>query len=679
MPLASPDAISVPQADQRVSKPIVPEAPKLKGKLEAEIVDIIESKASDPDSALAEIARGQESHSLIVDLSPENVARAARLRDPELVGKNAYGKGAINFDLTEGQDLQGKEAVQRAAYETELPKKIDAGLVDPFMIGTDICLKLDVSPDVENIPANYDQIPAVVSQELQKFLQEGHLNQQEHEAIVKELEEFSNLYGEAYGKDNIAKAYEVVRDNARKLAYQSAVDKNVFVGSDHGTRHIIDGNIKFAKQLLQSLREKGVNVSAKDEVAIHQTMIDHDLGYAVGSAQAPEGFAATSDHPLIGAKFVEVNKAYYVDKFGEDGYNAIHYSILNHSYPRLEYQSDAQNGVHEGLVRSITSTVDALGVTVETKTPEFFWNKDAMRTLLKIRLATDTIGMKPELMAQYKDELRATAGKEQNPDRRQAYENAVSNFFSQFTGDNTLGHFTGVVRNVSVEKVAYDTDTEINQEHGHGDEDSHGETQGKLRVVVEMTPTEVYALLGNMFGDKLAARSFVKAVKDLGLNPDQIEKHARVLRGSKARGEEQKGLEVVSNHARVIVGNQFLEDQPTTEIGDVDMYQKIQAIAEVFHEAELLSARTEINALLEEVDERGDAVMPEIRAKFIRGVAEKTTADEINKLNDLISLLSDKSLSGEKDALGGDITISQKAQISLKGFLTQREKNFLNV
>lgn len=614
---------------------------------------------------------------LKVDISDAGKARVEALRDKDRVGKDQYGESLVNKHQKGKNTPAEHEEAQALAYK-DLQQKIDAGVVDPSIIPTEVCLVLGVAPELGEIPQTYEGIVDKVGQELRTFKEAGMMTEDELATVTREMATFTNLYGEAYGKDDITKAYELTRDNARKLVYQHVRDKQVFSGSDHGFRHIVDGNIRFADQMVASLREKGIVVSAKDQVILHQAMYDHDLGYTTGAAQAPKGFDASKDHPLVSARLIEDNKAYYVDKYGEDGYQAIFDSVLNHSYPRLEYQSDGQETVHAGLIRGISSTVDSLGVTVETKTPEFFWNKDAMRTLLKIRLAQETMGGKvpEELMGKYRQELMVVADTEPDAIRRTGYRNAIGNFFNEVTAENTLGHYTGVVRTVSVEEVPAGEHDDHAEEGGHGHDDHEGEDK-RFRVVVEMTPTEVYAALGNMFGDKLAAQSFVKAIKDLGLDYSQLEAHARNARQARSRGETVNDLDVVSEQAHVRVGSNLLDDASNPEVADA---QKIQAIIGVFHEVEMLSVRTEINGLLDDVAERGAGAIPEIQARFERSISSKNTpASEIQALNALLINLSDTSASGETDANGNALSVSQIARQRLKGFLTVQERAFIGV
>lgn len=698
MPVASPDIqISTPEDIKAPKKVEVKVQPKPIGPTEATIAKEIDAKAPNPDAEFQEIldtptavedrpiestkssdvkvtpeaqpetGKNTESASLRVDLSSESRQKIKALRDKDRVGVDAYGKdGLVNAYHKKGMSVAEHETAQQEAYGG-LDAKIEAGIIDPTAIMSEVCVKLNVSPELKVIPQTFEDIVPLVNVEVQKFLEQGNLNQQEFESIQSEVVEFTNLYAAAYGKENIRGVYELVRDNARKLSYQSAVDKDVFSGSDHGTRHILDGDMRFARQMIESLRANGVNVSSQDEVLIHQTLIDHDIGYTTGAAQAPRSWGASKDHPLVSARFIEDNKAYYVDKFSEDGYQSIHNSVLNHSYPRLEYQSDETNGVHKDLIRGITSTVDTLGVTVETKTPEFFWNKDAMRTLLRIRLAMETHGQKvpPEMMARCRQELIDIAGQEPNPDRAAGYKNAVDNFFNEQTADNTLGQYTGVVRNVRVEQAdADDAQGEV------------GDESKSVRVVVDISPSEVYAVLGNMFGSKLSNQAFVKVMEDLGLDQSELQKQGRSIAQSRGhKGESVPGIVTENKHAKVNIEGTFIEDMPTEQGNTILGEVRIQEIAQVFQEAEALSIRTEINQLLE-----GDAsVFPELVGEFLDGITAKTTEAEAIGLNELLISISDLSPSGEKDENGSDITVSQKARNALRGFLTQKEKEFLGI
>lgn len=606
---------------------------------------------------------------LIADLDGSGVQKTDEQGRPKfkkvgLVNKNQEGvRGVAN-----------QEKAQAIAYG-ELSQKIEAGLVRPDLIGAEMVDRLGVGPGLENAPEKYEGITPVIASEIDALVsreaheisasgEKGLITHEERDLIIAEVEEFAALYGKAYGTGDVRKAFEVCRDNARKLAYQVIRDKEVFSGSDHGTRHILEGNLKFAKQMIPDLRKNGINVSAVDEVLIHQVIIDHDLGYTEGVAQAGtayglKGFEASKDHPLFSAKFIEANKGYYVDKFGESGYGAIIVSVLNHSYPRLEYESAPDDGVHKQLIRSITSTVDSLGVTVETKTPAFFWNPDALRTLLKIRVAMEASSsgkVDPALMQDYKEELITIASRETIPQRRDGYINAITNFFNEFTAETTLGHFTGVVRRVSVDKAPAEPGSE-----------------GKLRVTIQMTPSEVFALLGDMFGDKDAIKSFAKAMGDLGISKDGLEKYVREFRKNRRNKKDTENFiktrEGSQTDIMAVIEGMTLEEQcKLGQAEDVKESGYIGDIASLFAEVDSILVRSELRQLLHpENGELTSADVFEIGQRFI----EMFGTQQLTQLEyDQLTAAMDGLISGS------DL---EKAAIreQLDKFTTQKEREFM--
>lgn len=313
-----------------------------------------------------------------------------------------------------------------------------------------------------------------------------------------------------------------------------------------------------------------------------------------------------------------------------------------------------------------------MGVTVETKTPEFFWKDEAMRVLLKIRLAAEVNnGKTPEsLLAQYKDELLIIAAKEPNNEIQQSYKTAIEGFFNQRRAD-ALNQCTGVVRKIRVDTIPVDAQSGDIHGHDHADGD-HEHSSQSLRLVVEIAPTEVYALLGNMFGSKFANDSFNKAMKDLGLDTTQLVPYGRELAASRmGRGKIPDALHVEHGNARVTVGNTFLEDLSADELTDIVGVDKIKELAKVFQEVHLLSIRTEINQALDQLDGKESedisaGTVDEIRDFFADSLTSRVDATELEELNDLLNKLR---VPAE----------SENARKDLKSFLTGREKEFLGI
>lgn len=659
------------------------EKPKPVGEAEVKLVAVIDAKGGvstpDPDSSLRAIVEAPaviEAKSeapgahIKVDQSAENLARIKALSE---VGPERYGASLVetHHDPLPKGDIAAHEAAQAKAYNEDLPKLIEEGLVDPSQIGTEIIHTLGVSATVENPPATHAEIPSRVSQELDDIVSRQLITREEADVIMQEVNTFTQLYQEAYPEATVAQAFELVRNNARTIAYQTNRDKTVFSGSDHGIKHILQGNMRFADQMVASLEAQRVVVTPKDKVLIRQTIIDHDCGYTCGCAQAVSrrteadgtetrspGFKASKDHPLFSAKFVEANRDYYVRMFGEEGYRVIQASILNHSYPtELPQQLDPALAIHEDLVRSISSTVDSLGVTAETKTPLFFTNPEAVRVLMRVKLAMDTIGegkagkvtIPTDLMESFKAELRAIAGGEQNPDRQAGFLRSIDDFFNEVTAVTTLGHFTGVVDRVSVVRSP----------------------DGKLVPQIDMHMSQIHALLGNMFGGDIETQAFVKAMGDFGMTKDYTDRLGAVLAEARVRGIPITPdlLTFVGPGGATFIVSPELADHAMSEFAEIQT-----AMSEV----NAISIRSEINRAIAEISgPDGVDAVPRVIRRFAASVSGKTTEAELLVLESHLSKLTDTSPSGEVDKDGKPITVSEKARTQLKKFLTQNERELL--
>jgi len=109
----------------------------------------------------------------------------------------------------------------------------------------------------------------------------------ERAVLMRELIEYLADYMEAlheieesHGKSdgfticNAFRVYKLLRENARKYLFQSGVDHIYLTGSDHGVKHLIQGDVRFSTQVAEQLKW-----SARDRVCLRQIAVDHDLGY----------------------------------------------------------------------------------------------------------------------------------------------------------------------------------------------------------------------------------------------------------------------------------------------------------------------------------------------------------------------------------------------------------------
>ncbi len=621
-------------------KAIDPEESAEQGKKVLGVVNSkIERNASEAKKNVEKVYNGE---SLVDGKKMKDEYSEKDLEDLRSKTKEDYGNGLINEYHREAKTLEEHEVAQVKAYEA-LQEKIDSGVVKPDSINSDMLNFLDLREKGEISIENEEQIMSEVNKELNSFVEKGFINQEEKELISGESDKFLNIYKEAYLDADVEKIFSIVKDNARKLAYQTERDKQVFSGSDHGTRHILEGNMNMADKMLDSL---GDRVTAKDKVLVHQIIVDHDLGYTVGIAQAKQSFNASKDHPIFSTKFVEDNKDYYVDKFGEDAYEAIKEGILQHSYVKSEYSTvtDEEKGFNFETIRSITSTVDALGVTAETKCPAFFREPAVVEVLQKIKLYNDTNeeGLTDEQMDKYKKELFAIADKEPNKKRKEAFHNAISNQFNGFIVDTTLGQFTGVLKDIQIV-----------------------ENDGKLIPHIKMDISQVQALLGNLFGDKIALKSFTKAMEDFNVSEevfiDMAEKINSIKESDSLEEKEEimKGLKYSESMALFEFSSEFSEGS--------------SEISESFSRLEKNSIRGEVNKLfkkIEKFDENKSFDVFSLINQFNNAIKEKLDLDD---LTDIMEIQENIYLNRKNEEE------FKKALKKLKHFTSKKEKEFMNI
>src|SRR3989338_6701802 len=249
-----------------------------------------------------------------------------------------------------------QEMTQEIAYaDYQRRKEEGKATLGAEGIAADMLVELDLENKAEMNVASMEEAREAVSKELLEYIQKGYITENEAALIQSTVEKYGDAYLLAFegkkfpGCEIMTRkmltqdAYEGMRDNARKIAFQTKMDKRVFSGSDHGTRHICEGCTHFSETMMASMNGlEGVDFKPQDEVLIRQIIIDHDIGYTTDAAQAKGGFEASKDHPCAGCDFVESHKDYYVEKYGDEGYETIRDVVLNHSYVQTEYQSQRQ-------------------------------------------------------------------------------------------------------------------------------------------------------------------------------------------------------------------------------------------------------------------------------------------------------------------------------------------------
>lgn len=556
--------------------------------------------------------------------------------------RDQYGTGLVNTFHNDSMTTIEHEEAQRLAYNG-LQEKIDSGVVKPDSISADLLQKFNLSESPPESIENYEQINILISQELSYLTESNFINAEEAELINQEAIKYAGIYREAYPDASLDKIFIITRDNARKLAYQTERDKDVFSGSDHGTKHILEGNMRMADKLLDQL---GDRVSAKDKIIIHQIIIDHDLGYTVGIAQAKKSFEASKDHPIFSARFVADNRDYYIEMFGEKAFDMIFEGILQHSYPISDYNTptDTERGFNPNIIRSITSTVDAIGVTAETKCPAFFRQPSVIKVLQKIKLYAETHNGKVDdpTMEKYRSQLIAIANQEPNQKRRDGFLNAITSQFNEFTMETTLGQYTGVLEDINLETS----------------------TSGEVLPRIKMSLSMEQALISDFFGDKLGLQAFKKAMKDFGITKDQLTEMGNIIRQIRLSSNEEQKKQLQQ---------QLIYTGPTAIFEFLPDFQESNPeITQILQEAMDISINDEIIILsleIENIDSPNPEKISPLLTKFISAITPKIDLNELKFVQTILLEIRQNTQNKEK---------MLQALSKFKSFVTKKEQAYLD-
>ena len=404
--------------------------------------------------------------------------------------ENAHGKKSSFVAYRHGAGEPAMAAQYKAYGDLRkyAPNEMWTGIDDRMTA------KLGIRPDAPGAQINIDTI----NDEVQGFMDAGLINYDDKAAIMDEIVKFSALYKEAFPNASDKDAFTLARDNARRIAYQASRDKEMFTGSDHGTKHILLGNMKLADDMIASLQANKVPVSAMDKVLIHQALIDHDLGYTTD--EAGMSFNASKDHPLVSAAYVDSKGSYY-DKYYPGKSQLLFETVLMHSYPRSDFESKKAD-VHVGTINSVVSTVDALGVAANNKSPLFFSEPDVVMTLGRLQTAFATGKADDAFVAKTRDELRTLLSHKHEIPRqmREGIETAIENNMTKVTGMFLLPQYGAKVNGIAVERGA----------------------DRKLKPTVQLGVTKEHQALVGAFGPKLAFKNLGKALEDFQASDKKV-------------------------------------------------------------------------------------------------------------------------------------------------------------
>lgn len=220
----------------------------------------------------------------------------------------------------------------------------------------------------------------------------------ERAVLMRELTEYLTDYMEALAESerdsektdgftvrNAFRVYKLLRENARKYLFQSGVHYIYLTGSDHGVKHLIQGNVRFTTQIARNLRW-----SAQDRVCLRQMAVDHDLGYTHAAMQRfsmhEEGIPLNNgyyelfkDHPLYSSTYFETHRPEYEEYFGKQGAKNIGLSILDHS----EVKGHLRDLDPAKRLQALFSRMDCLAVSADLKNAPAFMHPKVLVAMSK--------------------------------------------------------------------------------------------------------------------------------------------------------------------------------------------------------------------------------------------------------------------------------------------------------
>ncbi|MEI8232850.1 MAG: hypothetical protein WCG44_03845, partial [bacterium] len=288
-----------------------------------------------------------------------------------------------------------------------------------------------------------DQVRTNLAPELTRLFNsiDKRLNPDKLKIVTWQLNRYIELLQQAIDEgdiktsgDNIlslADIQSLVLRNIHTLAFQDFVATTNTLG-DHGVRHLVEHNIKTAEKVLDLARTNFADkysIRAIDYLIAHQTMIDHDTGYAVNivrvGVESNVNGRYDAGHNLFGAKIIRERTSSGQDPFsrlyGAEGVARIHQGVLNHDGSTVDISRDAATTVDSAI--HIADNTHAF----ESKLPELLYNYPESIVSMRLLKVAGEMGNKDLI-----DEIRHNLIKsiEANPnigtDDKEALKRAVN-------------------------------------------------------------------------------------------------------------------------------------------------------------------------------------------------------------------------------------------------------------
>lgn len=262
-------------------------------------------------------------------------------------------------------------------------------------------------------PETRKQIGELVQAHIDRLFnsEQGRKNPDKQKSVTWETQRYLDLMAQAQGEGDVSSSLDaqvvlsLVERNVWQLAYQDRVASENLMG-DHGVRHLVDHNIKVTESIADALESQGQRVKAVDRLIMHQTMLDHDLGYATGTVRDgyadstgahvkginEGGFGVDTGHNILSAKVVSQRLEDPSDPlatvFSEKQLQTLHEAILYHDDSKVDFRVGDES--EEARKTNIESAVHVADNThaFEDKLPELLYGyPDTLKTMRLLKTA----------------------------------------------------------------------------------------------------------------------------------------------------------------------------------------------------------------------------------------------------------------------------------------------------
>lgn len=394
-----PRISEVPSPIPRSAEQQKPQVSEQAGQMASAIEQRIAMPDPDPDSAFREILASAPEAA-----KPEKKADTATLiaLEQRYVQEKTAGdpkkykgiedrykdKGSDNSVMKEAIDAYGKKAGLEHAQNAELIGKT-------------------FNPETRK------QIGEQIQAHIDRLFnsEQGRKNQDKQASATWETQRYLDLLLQSQAEGDIPLSIDasivlrLAERNVWQLAYQDRVASENLMG-DHGIRHLIDHNIKATEAIADSLQAQGQSVKAVDRLIMHQTMLDHDLGYATNTVREgyvdsggvqvkginAGGFGVDSGHNLLSAKVIRQRLEDPGDPLGavfsQKQLKILHEAILYHDDSRVDFRvGDESEEARRANIESAVHVADNTHA-FEDKLPELLYGyPDSLRMMRLLKTA----------------------------------------------------------------------------------------------------------------------------------------------------------------------------------------------------------------------------------------------------------------------------------------------------